>query len=80
MEVRSASDLPAGHLDPWLVDFERSRAGNVSPPGLASMLRDVVRFFLSRDISLLRGRSTLDAILKAEQGPGPNQRLRGGHP
>ena len=59
VEVRTAMDLPPGHLDPWVLRVQQQ--GQASKPRTSpkSVLRDVAEMLFARDRRLLRGRAAL---------------------
>lgn len=69
VELRRATDLAPGHLDPWLVSFEESlRADTPQKAGLLPALRDLATLVVARDKVLLRSRATIDAAIARLQG------------
>ena len=66
VEVKAATDLPSGHLDPWVLQQQRA----IQPgPGLVGMLRDLPSLVFSRNEQLLKGRASLEATMR-EDSPG----------
>jgi acetyl esterase len=66
VQVKSAVDLPPGHLDPWVAEFERQRASAQPRPSFTSRLRGIGGLFVARDKRLLEGRAQLEAHMSAE--------------
>jgi acetyl esterase/lipase len=68
VEVRSAVDLTAGHLDPWVVKLDKERLSGAAPERTSplELAKTIVAFFFSRDKLLLRGRAALAALGDAD--------------
>jgi acetyl esterase len=64
VEVRSAVDLTAGHLDPWVLQLDRERLGGAAPERTSplELAKVIFAFFFARDKLLLRGRAALAAL------------------
>ena len=69
VDVRSSCDLPAGHLDPWIVAHERRRQADAAKTGVLSLIRNLGEALFFRDRMLLRGRAGYDDLMRGPHGP-----------
>jgi acetyl esterase len=67
VEVRSATDLPTGHLDPWVLQAQQEAEANKSRTSPLTLVRDIAELLFARDRKLLRGRAAL--LEHAEASP-----------
>jgi len=67
VEVRSATDLPAGHLDPWVLRAQQQAEASKPRTSPLSMVREIGELLFARDRKLLRARAAM--LEQTEAGP-----------